>query len=99
MFYIGVMPVTWFAKILIFLISYVCVGATVTITDLLYYYDEYMDKLTDMLRDLNTDTRQQVEDSDLAAVELCMRMFINEVLIWPLIVLLRILDYIVKRRG
>ena len=99
MFYIGVMPVTWFVKILIFLISYVCLGATVTITDLLYYYEEYMDKLTDMLRDLNTDTRQQVEDSDLAAVELCMRMFINEVLIWPLIVLLRILDYIVKRRG
>lgn len=99
MFYSGVMPVTWFAKILIFLIGYVCIGATVTITDLLYFYDEYMDKLTDMLRDLNTDTRQQVEDSDLATVELCMRMFINEVLIWPLIVLLRILDYIVKRRG
>lgn len=90
---------TWFAKILIFLISYVCIGATVTIADLLYYYEEYMDKLTAMLKDLNTDTRRHVEDSDLAAVELCIRMFINEVLIWPLIVLLRVLDHIIKRRG
>ena len=93
------MSVTWFAKILIFLISYVCIGATVTIADLLYYYEEYMDKLTDMLKDLDTDTRRHVEDSDLAAVELCMRMFINEVLIWPLIVLLRLLDHIIKKRG
>lgn len=76
----------------IVIIYYVLIGAVVVITDLLRYNDEYMDNLIEMINNLDRDMRNALDNSDFVAVEICARMLLNEVLIWPIVFVARVLD-------
>lgn len=62
------------------------------ITDLLRYNDEYMDNLIEMINNLDRDMRNALDNSDFVAIEIGARMLLNEVLIWPIVFVARILD-------
>ena len=62
------------------------------ITDLLRYNDEYMDNLIEMINNLDRDMRNALDNSDFVAIEIGARMLFNEVLIWPIVFVARILD-------
>ena len=76
----------------IVIIYYVLIGAVVVITDLLRYNDEYMDNLIEMINNLDRDMRNALDNSDFVAIEIGARMLFNEVLIWPIVFVARILD-------
>lgn len=76
----------------IVMIYYVLIGAVVVITDLLRYNDEYMDNLIEMINNLDRDMRNALDNSDFVAIEMGARMLLNEVLIWPIVFVARILD-------
>ena len=79
-------------KISIGIIYYIVVGAVVVILDLLRYHEEYTDNLKEMLNNLDADMRNTVDNSDFVAIEICARMLFNEVLIWPIVFIARLLD-------
>ena len=66
------------------------------ITDLIRYYDEYIDNLNEMLHNLDPDMRDSVENSEFIAIEICARMLFNEVLIWPLVFVARLIDILIN---
>ena len=79
-------------KISIGIIYYIVIGAVVVILDLLRYHEEYTDNLKEMLNNLDQDMRNTVDNSDFVAIEICARMLFNEVLIWPIVFIARMLD-------
>ena len=89
----------WITKISIGLIYYIVIGAVVVIVDLIRYCDEYTDNLADMLHNLDSDMRDSVDNSDFVAIEICARMFLNEVLIWPLVFIARMIDILINGSG
>ena len=86
----------WMTKISIGLIYYIIFGAVVVIVDLIRYYEEYTDNLADMLYNLDPDMRDSVENSEFVALEICARMLFNEVLIWPLVFVARMIDIMIN---
>lgn len=82
----------WITKLGIGFIYYIAFGAVVVIIDLLRYQEEYTDNLKEMLNNLDNDMRSTVETSDFVAIEICARMLFNEVLIWPIVFIARVLD-------
>lgn len=83
-------------KIILIIIYYVMIGAVVVTSDLLCFHEEYIEQLHDMLNKLDNDMYNTIENSDMAAFELSMRMCLNEVMIWPLVLIARILDAYLK---
>ena len=86
----------WITKFSIVIIYYLTFGAVVVITDLIRYYDEYIDNLNEMLHNLDPDMRDSVENSEFIAIEICARMLFNEVLIWPLVFVARLIDILIN---
>ena len=87
----------WTAKLALVFIYYLLTGAFIIMIDVLVFYDEYVDNLKEMLDRLDRDMRDTVDNSEFAAIEICLRMFINEVVIWPLILIARTLDLILHK--
>ena len=89
----------WLVKLGIIWIYYFVIGAVVIIIDLLRYNEEYTDNLKEMLSNLDTEMRSSVDSSDFVAIEICARMFFNEVLIWPIVFIARLLEFFLDKDG
>ena len=51
------------------------------------------------MSNLDTEMRSSVDSSDFVAIEICARMFFNEVLIWPIVFIARLLEFFLDKDG